>query len=79
MGCGCKANQQISFLQKKYGNNIPSSKTTKIRETASNAIKNVLLAVMMIPIVPIVFVGLVVRNFFTKKPINIKNTFKIKN
>lgn len=79
MGCGCKANQQISFLQKKYGNNIPSSKTTKIRETVSNAIKNILLAVVLIPIVPIVFAALVVRNFFTKKPINIKNTFKIKN
>ena len=79
MGCGCKANQQISFLQKKYGNNIPSSKSTKIRETVSNAIKNILLAVVLIPIVPIVFSALVVRNFLTKKPINIKNTFKIKN
>lgn len=79
MGCGCKANQQISFLQKKYGDNIPKSKTTKIRETTSNAIKNVLLGVIMIPMVPIIFVCLVVRNFFTKKPINIKKTFKIKN
>ncbi len=79
MGCGCKANQQISFLQKKYGSNIPASKTTKIRETTSNAVKNVLLGVMLIPVVPIILVGLVVRHFFTKKPINIKNTFKIEN
>lgn len=79
MGCGCKANQQISFLQKKYGNNVPKSKATKIRETTSNAVKNVLLGIMLIPIVPIVFVGLVIRHFITKKPINIKKTFKIKN
>jgi hypothetical protein len=77
MGCNCKTNQQISYLQKKYGDKIPVSKVTHIREMVSKTIKTILLVILMIPIVPIFGLFLLIRYFFTKKPINIKKTFKI--
>ena len=79
MGCNCKANQQISYLQRKYGDNQPKSKATHIREAVSETIKTILLIILMIPIVPIFTIFLIIRYFFIKKPINIKKTFKIKN
>jgi len=77
MGCNCKTNQQISYLQRKYGDKQPKSKTTHIREMVSTTIKNILLIILMIPIVPIFGVFLLIRPIFTKKPIDIKKTFKI--
>lgn len=78
MGCGCKTNQQISYLQKKYGDNQPKSKTTRIRESFSVGMKTALLILLMIPIMPIIGLVLLVRYAFNKKPIDINKTFKIK-
>ena len=79
MGCNCKTNQQISYLQRKYGDNQPKSKSTHIREMVSIGIKNFFLILLMIPLVPIFGLILIIRHLFTKKPINIKKTFKISN
>lgn len=77
MGCGCKTNQQISYLQRKYGDKQPKSKATHIRETFFGGIKTLLLIILMIPIVPIFGAFLIIKHLFSKKPINIKKTFKI--
>lgn len=78
MGCGCKTNQQISYLQKKYGDKQPQSKSTKIREGFGNGVKTFLLVLLLIPIIPLVAIFLIVRHLFSKKPIDINKTFKIK-
>ena len=78
MGCACKTNQQISYLQKKYGDKQPKSKATNIRNMVSVSIKNILIAILMIPIMPIILIFLICRHIFTKKPIDINKTFKIK-
>lgn len=78
MGCACKTNQQISYLQRKYGTNQPQSKATNIRSNLSIGIKNFLLILLVIPLVPIVGLFLIIRQIFVKKPIDVNKTFKIK-
>lgn len=77
MGCACKTNQQISYLQRKYGDKQPRSVRTNIREMFSIGTKKVLIGVIIIPILPIAVIFLAIKHMFTKKPINIKKTFKI--
>lgn len=78
MGCGCKTNQQISYLQQKYGDKQPKSKKTHIKESISIAIQNILLVILVIPVVPIVAIVLILKHIFSKKPIDINKVFKIK-
>lgn len=78
MGCGCKANRQISFLEKKYGENMPQSKTTNISGKIANGIKQTVTAIILIPLFPIVGVFLIGKHLFSKrKSIDINKTFKI--
>lgn len=81
MGCGCKAKQQVTFLEKKYGTNMPQSKLTNITGKLFGAIKKILLTIILIPIVPAVAIFFIFKNvvFKKKKPINISETFKIAN
>jgi hypothetical protein len=78
MGCACKTNQQISYLQRKYGDKQPKSKSTNIRNIVSVSVKNILIFLLLLPIMPIIFIFLAFRHIFTKKPIDINKTFKIK-
>jgi len=77
MSCGCKTNQQITYLQRKYGDNQPKSKTTHIRESVEYYVKSFLLFLVMIPVMPIIGLALLTRHCFSKKPINIKKTFRL--
>ena len=78
MGCGCKTNKQISYLQKKYGEKVPQSKSTRMRKMFLGSIKNILLIILMIPVVPIFLIFTGIKHIFSKKPIDINKTFKIK-
>ena len=78
MGCACKANQQITYLQKKYGDNIPQSKMSNIRGMVSVNLKTLLVFLILIPIMPIFLVYFIVKHLVKKeKAIDINKTFKI--
>ena len=72
MGCNCKTVQTISYLNKKYGDNIPKSRGTQIRDKVGVIIKETALLVLIIPILPIMMIGTV----FTKKPVDIGKFIK---
>lgn len=80
MGCNCRANKQISFLEKKYGENMPKSKITNISGKVIVGIKKIITTIILIPIVPVVGIFLILKNAFSKKStIDINKTFKIAN
>lgn len=72
MGCNCKTVQTISYLNSKYGDNIPRSKGTKLRDSVGVFIKETALLILIIPILPIMIVGTI----FTNKPFDIGKLIK---
>ena len=80
MSCGCKTNKQIRKKKKKYGDNIPQSKASNIRGSVAVFAKEALVAVILIPIYPILLFSLIFTGASKKrKPIDINKTFKIVN
>lgn len=80
MGCACKANQQITFLQKRYGENAPQSKISGVGGRISASIKKSLLVIVSLPIAPIILlISLIKKNLKKEKAININQLFKISN
>lgn len=75
MGCGCKAKKQITFLEKKYGDNLPKSKTTKIRENVIGSVKSAGMMLLLIPVFPIFVIYILLKG--KKRPLDIKKTFKL--
>lgn len=71
MGCACKVNQQISYLQKHYGTN-PQSKKTHIMENFS--LWRFLVVLLALPLM--VIAGLFFLPF-SRKPIKINKLAKI--
>ena len=56
MACNCKVGQQIDFLHKKYGDDLPKSKKTTIRGNLMAYAENLFINIMLIPLYP--FIGL---------------------
>ena len=80
MGCACKVSQQLSFLEKKYGKNIPKSKKTDISGRFKTGIKSVGIMILIIPITPVILIISLLKNLLTKKKtIDISKVFKISN
>lgn len=80
MGCACKANVQIGYLQKKYGDNIPQSKATNIRGNVSIFVKKCLTYLILLPVMPFLVIHTLSTSIIKKnKPIDINKTFKIVN
>lgn len=79
MACACKVNQQIAYLQKKYGHDIPKSKTSDIRGMVSMVMKEIGLFIVIMPFLPVMAVVLLFQIMFSKKkPLRIDKIFKIK-
>ena len=76
MACACKVDAQMTYLQKKYGNNIPTSKKSDIRGSVKKLLKKILGWCLVIMFLPIALVSILVRH---TKPIKIDKVFKIKN
>lgn len=76
MPCACKVNQQLSYLQKKYGTN-PQSKKTNIRGNVGLRIRNVLALLLIIPLLP-AFVVYILIKFTRGENIKIDNFLKKK-
>lgn len=78
MACACKVNQEIEYLQKKYGHNMPKSKSSDIRGMVSGFFKQMGILVLAIPFLPVMLVGILVHLIVKKeKPIKIDKIFKL--
>lgn len=79
MACACKVNQQIEYLQKRYGHNMPKSRSTNIRGMVSLWLKQAGLWLIAIPFIPLMIIGLIFHLIFRgSKPIEIDKTFRLK-
>lgn len=67
MACNCKVGQQIDFLHKKYGDNLPTSKKTNIRGTVLATIENIAIYVAMIPLIPFMVIYLIFKSIQGKQ------------
>jgi hypothetical protein len=74
MACACKVNKQIEKINKIYG----TQKTVKtdIRGLVSIFFKKILLFILYIPLIPFFSLYLLIRKFFTNKPIVIDKFVK---
>jgi hypothetical protein len=79
MGCACKVSRHINKIEEKYGTNIRPIKKTNISDYIKNGLKKCLIMVILLPIIPLMFIYVLLRNMVTKKPISIDKIFNIKN
>jgi hypothetical protein len=75
MACACKTDATMSYLQKKYGGNIPTNKPSNIREEFKAFGKRAVGVLFAIPLLPVFAVSALTRK---KKPISISKVFNIK-
>ena len=61
MACACKVNQQIDYLHKKYGDNLPKNKKTNIRGSVLAKIENLFICLMLIPVIPFMVVYVIIK------------------
>lgn len=68
MACACKVNQQLSYLQKHYGNKDPRSSepNTHIAEDIKFIFKKVGVVLVLIPVFPIMGIYLLGRKIFKR-------------
>lgn len=68
MACACKVNQQLSYLQKHYGNKGPRSSepSTHIAEDIKFFFKKAGVVMVLIPVFPIVGIYLLGRKLFKR-------------
>lgn len=77
MACACKVNQQIDYLHKKYGHNIPVSKKTTISFQVKEFFKSLLIWIVALPILPFMLIHILIKGFFSKsKAISVKKLMK---
>lgn len=77
MACACKVNKQIEKIHKIYGTE-PKRHETNIRGIVSNFFHKVLILILCIPLMPFFGLYLLIRKFFTNKPIVIDKFVKRK-
>ena len=76
MACNCKVTQNIDYLHKKYGDNIPQSKRTNIRGSVIAGIENTVLYALMVPLLPFMAVYAIFK-VLNGKPIHIDKLVNI--
>ena len=75
--CNCKVNQQIDYLHKKYGHNIPVSKKTTISFGVKERLKNFLIGVVTILLSPILLLHILYISIFRKdKSVSVRELIK---
>lgn len=75
MACACKVNKQIEKIHKIYGTETKRHETN-IRGLVSNFFQKVLIIILYIPLTPFFSLYLLIRKFFTNKPIVIDKFVK---
>jgi len=74
MGCSCKTAQQVSYLNRKYGDHVPVSKASHIRDSVGVFLKESALLLLIIPFVPF----MAITAAFSRRPIDIGKFMKKK-
>lgn len=64
MACACKANQKIEYIYKKYGYK-KETKHTHIRRNIKIFLKDILVWIVLIPLLPIILIHIFYVLFFT--------------
>lgn len=78
MSCNCKVAKQITYLEKKYGHNIPVSKQTKIKFRIDEFLKSVLVFLIGLLFLPVIVLHLLFVLIFKKdKKISVKNLLRL--
>lgn len=69
MACACKVNQQITYLQRKYGTNIPKNKQTDIGFEISYFFKRVLEVIVVVLTAPFMWFFTVLSKLLSRKKV----------
>lgn len=75
MACKCKVNQQIDYLHKKYGDNIPQSKKTNISGNIMAHAENIFISILLLPLIPFMLIYALYK-MAIGKPIHMDKVFK---
>ena len=76
--CNCKVNQQIDYLHKKYGHNIPVSKKTTIAFNVKEWFRNLLVGVITIIFSPILLLHALYISIFKKdKTVSVRKLMSV--
>ena len=79
MACACKVNEQIGYLQKKYGHKIPTSKKSILGFRFKETLKALLIYLLVIPLLPLMLLHVLYVSIFKKdKTINVKELLRLK-
>ena len=74
MACACKVNQQLSFIERKYGTKTKVSRKTSISVKAKVVFNTILNAIVVILAAPVMLVSILVSR---KKVIDVNKVFGI--
>lgn len=77
MACACKVNQRINEINKTYGISNRKTIKTNIVGNVRLFIKQCLIYLLCLPLIPFMVLFTGFRHFFTKKPLSIKKIFNI--
>lgn len=78
MACACKVQTYINQVERRYGTKIASKKPSNIKGVVRTFFKKIIVALILIPFIPIILVSLFLRKLFTNKPITLDNFIKKK-
>ncbi len=79
MACACKVNQQLDYLHKKYGNEIPVSKPSIIGFKIKEFFKHIWVYIVLLPLIPLMFLHVLYKMIFTKgKSVRVERLLKLK-
>ena len=67
MPCACEVNRRLTYMQKKYGSNMPKSKATQIGMRVRLFFEDFWLYLLLIPIVPVVILPVVIAAIRKRK------------
>lgn len=75
MACACKVAQHVQEIHSKYGSK-PMVKTN-IKEKINIFFKKMFIFLLCLPILPFIFLFLLIRKIVTNKPLSLKRFIKL--
>jgi hypothetical protein len=78
MACACKVSRYVNKVEEHYGTSILPAKKTNISEKISVFFKKLIIVLICLPFIPIMILTLLVRNWFTKNPIQLDKFINFK-
>lgn len=71
MSCNCKANEQILKIQRNFGSKVSPPISEKLKFLIEEGLKTLVLMLMLIPVTPILFIGVILMNLMGFRHINL--------